>query len=191
MELHDIAYDISFRDIKYPRLEFTTGRLLFVLPLNNTPEIIWKKHHDWIEKKMNFIEECLNRADSRRLIKRDDDRFKELIHKNAKKAECDFKVKFHTIYFRKMKTKWASLSSRKSLTINTFIRYLPDHLIKYVVYHEAAHLIEKRHNGRFWKLIEMKFKNYQKMESEMFVYWFKVNKYNKTHLRGCPDIGKG
>jgi predicted metal-dependent hydrolase len=176
MEQLDIPYKVSYRNVKYPRLEFTTGRLLLVLPLNSKPEIILKKHQGWIEKKMKFIKNCLNHSDSRQLIKRDDDRFKELIYMNAKKAERDFKVKFHNMYFRKMKTKWASLSSRKSLTINTFMRYLPTHLIKYVVYHEAAHLIEKRHNGRYWELIEKQFKNYQKMEREMFVYWFKVNK---------------
>lgn len=174
MEMRDIPYKVSYRNVKYPRLEFTTGRLLLVLPSNSKPEIIFKKHQRWIEKKIKFIEDCLNHSAYRQLIKRDDVRFKKLIYMNAKKAERDFKVKFHIIYFRKMKTKWASLSSRKSLTINTLMRYLPAHLIKYVVYHEAAHLIEKRHNGRYWGLIEKKFKNYQKIEKDMFVYWFEL-----------------
>ena len=183
MELRDIPYKVSYRNIKYPRLEFTTGRLLLVLPLNGKPEVILKKHQDWIEKKMKFIKDCLNHSANRQLIKRDDDRFKELIYMNAKNAERDFKVKFHIIYFRKMKTKWASLSSRKRLTINTLMRYLPAHLVKYVVYHEAAHLIEKRHNGRYWDLIEKKFKNYQKMERDMFVYWFEINnEYKKKSV---------
>jgi predicted metal-dependent hydrolase len=52
-------------------------------------------------------------------------------------------------------------------------------LIKYVVYHEAAHLIEKRHNGRYWELIEKQFKNHQKMERDLFVYWFKINEESK------------
>jgi predicted metal-dependent hydrolase len=179
MELRDIPYDVSFRDVKYPRLEFTTGRLLIVLPLNSKPETIWDKHKVWVEKKMHFINDCLNHAVDRQLINREDDKFKKLIYVNTKKAESEFKVKFNSIYFRKMKTKWASLSSRKSLTINTLMRYLPDYLIKYVVYHEAAHLIEKRHNGRYWELIEKRFKNYQKMEREMFLYWFKIKKGSK------------
>lgn len=176
MELRNIPYKVSYRNVKYPRLEFTTGKLLLVLPLNSKPEIILKKHKSWIEKKMKFIKNCLNYSTGIQLINRDDNRFKEFIYLNAKNAECDFKVKFHSIYFRRMKTKWASLSPRKSLTINTFMKYLPAYLIRYIIYHEAAHLIEKRHNGRYWKLIERKFKNYKKMERDMFVYWFKINR---------------
>jgi predicted metal-dependent hydrolase len=176
MELCDIPYKVSYRNIKYPRFEFTTGKLLLVLPLNSKHEIILKKHQGWIEKKMHFIKDCLNHAVDRQLINREDDEFKKLIYVNTKKAEFELKVKFNDIYFRKMKTKWASLSFRKSLTINTLMKYLPTHLIKYVVYHEATHIIEKRHNGRYWELIKKQFKNYQKMEREMFVYWFKLNK---------------
>lgn len=62
------------------------------------------------------------------------------------------------------------------------MRYLPAHLIKYVIYHEAAHLIEKRHNARNWELIEKKFKNYQKIERDMFVYWFEINKECKNRI---------
>ncbi len=184
MELRDIPYKVSYRNIKYPRIEFITGKLLLVLPLNSRPEVILQKHKRWIENKKKLIEECLNHSDGIQLIKRDDDRFKELIYMNSKNAERDFNVKFHVIYFRRMKTKWASLSSRKSLTINTLMRYLPAHLIKYVVYHEAAHLIEKRHNGRYWEIIQKQFKNYKKMEKDMFVYWFKINKkeYKKKNV---------
>ena len=80
------------------------------------------------------------------------------------------------IYFRKMKTKWASCSAKRNLTINTLMKYLPDYLIKYVIFHEIAHLKEKRHNDEFWKIVSKKFVNYQKLERDLFVYWFQVAK---------------
>ena len=33
-------------------------------------------------------------------------------------------------------------------------------------------IIEKKHNERFWRIISGKFKNYQEMEKELFIYWF-------------------
>jgi hypothetical protein len=75
-----------------------------------------------------------------------------------------------------MRTKWASLSSAKNLTVNRLMKHLPEYLIRYVIFHELAHIIEKRHNEKFWEIISRKFKNYQKMEREMFIYWFLVSK---------------
>ncbi len=54
------------------------------------------------------------------------------------------------------------------------MKYLPDYLIHYVIFHETMHLIEKRHNDRFWNLISRKYKNFQEKEKELFTYWFLV-----------------
>jgi len=54
-------------------------------------------------------------------------------------------------------------------------------LIRYVIFHEMAHLIEKRHNDKFWQIVSGKYKSYRKMETEMFTYWFLVSKeYQRT-----------
>lgn len=39
-----------------------------------------------------------------------------------------------------MKTKWASFSPKNNLTINKLMKYLPDDLIEYVIFHEISHL---------------------------------------------------
>jgi len=59
-----------------------------------------------------------------------------------------------------MKTKWASHSSNNNLTINTLLKYLPNDIIEYIVYHEIAHAIERKHNEKFWNLIAKKFQDY-------------------------------
>jgi predicted metal-dependent hydrolase len=74
-----------------------------------------------------------------------------------------------------MKTKWASLSPKGNLTVNIMMKDLPEHLIKYIILHEATHLIEKRHNESFWKLIAQKYKTYQAAENEIFVFWFLIS----------------
>lgn len=176
MELHNIQYRVSYRDIKYPRLEFTTGELLFVLPYGNKPETLLNKHRGWILKKMDFIKECMKDIAGKQMSFRAHGEFKGLIHESAEKTAEELGVRVNDIYFREMRTKWASLSPRGNLTVNMWMRYLPAHLIKYVIFHETAHLIEKRHNERFLKIISSKFSNYRELEREMFVYWFVINK---------------
>jgi len=176
MELRDIPYKVSYRQVKYPRLEFKTGELLIVLPFGVNPEVLLDKYRDWIIKQVNFIKECLENTKNNRLSRRTEEEFRKLIYDFTVKLSRDLKVEVNHIYFRKMKTKWASLSSARNLTANRLMKYLPEYLIEYVIYHELTHIIEKRHNERFWKIISQKYENYQEMEREMFIYWFLVFK---------------
>ncbi|ODS34342.1 MAG: hypothetical protein SCARUB_00473 [Candidatus Scalindua rubra] len=180
MELHDIQYNVSYRDIRYPRLEFTTGELVFVLPFGHKPEAIFNKHRRWILKKNDFIKECLKESSKKMAIKRTESEFKALIYSIIRRTSRELGVKLNKIYFRKMKTKWASCSSKRNLTVNTLMSYLPTYLIKYIIFHEAAHLIERKHNEKFWDIISQKYKRYTKMEKELFLYWFKSRRRRKN-----------
>jgi len=175
MVLNNYSYEVSHRNIKYPRVELKTGKLLFVLPLGHSSDILYEKHRSWIFKKISFIEGCLDSAKNKELVERSDEEFKRLIYKVTEEASLNLKVRINKVYFRKMRTKWASLSSSKNLTVNRFMKYLPQYLIEYIIFHELVHVIEKKHNNKFWKIISMKYKNYQKLEKELFEYWFKVS----------------
>ncbi|MCL6088388.1 MAG: M48 family metallopeptidase [Actinobacteria bacterium] len=157
-------------------MELKTGRLLIVLPLGYNSDILYENHKSWIFKKISFIEGCLDSAKNKELVERSDEEFKRLIYKVAKEASLDLKVKINKVYFRKMRTKWASLSSLKNLTANKFMKYLPEYLIEYIIFHELVHIIEKKHNNQFWGIISRKYNGYQKLERELFEYWFKVSK---------------
>ena len=109
------------------------------------------------------------------LVERSDEEFKRLIYKVTEEASLELKVKINKVYFRKMRTKWASLSSVKNLTVNRFMKYLPQYLVEYIIFHELVHVIEKKHNNKFWKIVSMKYKDYQGLEKELFEYWFRVS----------------
>ncbi len=55
------------------------------------------------------------------------------------------------------------------------MKYLPQHLIEYIIFHEIIHVIEKKHNNRFWEIIEKRYKDYQGLERELFEYWFIIS----------------
>jgi len=174
MELEGLTYEVSYRNIKYPRLEFKTGKLKLILPLGYDHTTLLRKHKAWITQKSTFIKECLSASIDKELVKRSDSEFKESVYRLARTAASTLGVTINKIYFRTMRTKWASCSHRKNLTINSLMRYLPDYLIAYIIFHEIAHVIEPRHNANFWAIISTKFRNYKTLEKELFIYWFLV-----------------
>jgi predicted metal-dependent hydrolase len=176
MGLHSIPYKVAYRDVKYPRLEFKTGNLLVVLPFASQPDTLLNKHRNWLLKKVKFIRECLKDAPNKKMIERTEENFRNLIYSFAKRASKESSAELDKTYFRTMKTKWASCSSKRNLTINTLMKHLPAYLIEYIIFHEIAHLKEKKHNDEFWKRISKKFKNYQDLERDLFVYWFQIGK---------------
>lgn len=174
MVLRNISYRVSHRDVKFPRLEFKTGKLLLILPFGCKPDPLLDKHRSWILKKTAFINECLKEASNKKIVERTEREFQDLIYSFVKRTSKELDSKLNKIYFRTMKTKWASLSGKRNLTINKLMKDLPEHLLKYIIFHEIVHLKEKKHNDKFWKRISRKFDNYQDLEKELFVYWFQV-----------------
>lgn len=171
----DVKYDVSYRDIKYPRLEFKTGELLLVLPRHTSVVRTLKKHESWIYRKSQDIKAALEKSNGKRLdLKRTDGEFKELVDSFVEEISTELDLNINNVFFRKMNSKWGSCSSKKNLTVNTLLKYLPGDSIKYVIYHEMVHLIERKHNERFWDIISSKFENHQKYEKDLLVYWFLI-----------------
>ncbi|OGF68232.1 MAG: hypothetical protein A2Y62_16020 [Candidatus Fischerbacteria bacterium RBG_13_37_8] len=181
MVLPDIPYKITHRAVHYPRLEFKTGELVLILPFGLSPDKLMEKHSKWIKEKFNFIAECIEDASEKRIPDRTIHEFKELVLRFMKKASKNLHKVPHKVHFRKMKTKWASMSSKKKLTINILMQYLPNNLIEYVIFHEIAHLIVKKHNEVFWKIVSQRFKNYKKLEKELFSFWFLITRMAKQN----------
>jgi len=173
-----IKYEVNYRDVKYPRLEYKTGTLLLVLPKDFKDEApLIEKHKKWILKKEQIIAEAFKEAKEKTLnLTRTREEFKNLVRSIIKEYQREFNFKINRIFFRRMKTKWASYSSKRNLTINMLLKCLPENLIKYIIFHEMTHSIERRHNERFWKIIAKKFRDYPKKEKELLVYWFLLQK---------------
>lgn len=173
-----IIYEVVRRNVKYPRLEFKTGNLLIVLPKDfGSHENILEKHNAWINKKNSLINAAIEEASKERLdLKRTDGEFKDFARLLVEKVSKELKIKVNKVYFRRMKSKWGSCSPKGNLTLNTLLKYLPGGIVEYVIFHEMAHLIERKHNDRFWRIVSKKFKDFQEKEGKLLVYWFLVQK---------------
>lgn len=58
-------------------------------------------------------------------------------------------VKVGKINVRKMKRKWASVSTAGYLTLNSEVAFLPDNLSEFVIVHEIIHLLAPNHSKLF------------------------------------------
>ena len=52
--------------------------------------------------------------------------------------------------------------------------FLPEYLIEYVIFHEIVHLIEMRHSKRFRQIISIRYKDYKKIDRQLYAYWLKI-----------------
>ena len=58
-------------------------------------------------------------------------------------------VKMPSVHFRAMRTKWASMSTRGRMTVDTSLLRLGRDLGEYVIVHELVHLLAPNHGKLF------------------------------------------
>jgi len=173
-----IQYTLDYRNVKHPRLEYKTGTLLLILPKHYKSEKqTLEKYQKWIQKKQLIIRKALEEAKTKTINQsRTEKELRNLVYETAKNYEKELNTRINKIYFKKMKTKWASHSKNGNLTVNTLLKYLPKDIIEYIIYHEIAHSLERKHNENFWNLINKKFKDYLTKEKDLLTYWFLIQK---------------
>jgi predicted metal-dependent hydrolase len=55
---------------------------------------------------------------------------------------------------REQRTRWGSCSTTGAMSFNWRLVLAPEHVLDYVVWHEACHLVVMDHSRRFWRLLE-------------------------------------
>lgn len=78
-----------------------------------------------------------------------------------------YRVELPIIKTRRMKTRWGSCNSTKKIvTINTFLIHYPVGCLRFVLMHELCHLVHPDHSGSFYDLLTKampEWKHYKKM----------------------------
>jgi len=119
-----INYDVIYRKIRHPRLEFKTGKLIAVLPHGYDVNILLNKYKNWIYKKESFIKKCKKEATFRKLSDRSFEELKTITAGILRNLTEKSGRSVDKVSFRWMKTRWAGLHIRKnsplkaSLSIN-------------------------------------------------------------------------
>ena len=168
-----VSYEIEKRKVKHPRMEFKTGYLRLILPENYFyHEELLIENQDWILKQYDLINLSKNYELN---LNRTESELKRYIFILINKYCSLYDLTINTISYRKMKKRWGSCDSKNNLKFNKNLKYLPTHLIDYVVFHEITHLKELNHGKNFYNHIKRKYPNYKKLDEELTIAWFAIN----------------
>jgi len=175
----EIQYRKVYRNVRYARLEFKRKELFVILPKGyNKEEEFIRNHQRWILKTFLFYDRII--AESKKLSlnsEADCDEFKWKSCEAIEEFSNELNVKINKVVFRKLKSKWGSCGSDGKIIVNTLLRFLPEEFIKYILFHEVAHRVVRRHNKKFYDIIKSKFGDIKDLEKQLTTYWFLLEEY--------------
>ncbi|NMF83604.1 SprT family zinc-dependent metalloprotease [Nodosilinea sp. P-1105] len=83
----------------------------------------------------------------------------------------DRHLPFGRVSIRGQKTRWASCSTQKNISLNYKLLFLPSDLVHYVFVHELCHTVHMNHSKVFWQLVGEKLPHYQTYRDRMRDSW--------------------
>ncbi len=108
-------------------------------------------------------------------------------------AELD--LPFDRASLRKQRTRWASCSARRTISINEKLLFVPALLVEYVFVHELCHTVQLNHSRRFWRLVSCYEPNFKTLDRELrrawrYVPWWMCepgsSELNQSHFEAVP-----
>ena len=184
-----IHYDLIRKNIRSPRLEFKKGRLSLIVPpgMRDHEQVI-QRHKRWIYNR--YSKHQVTRARIKEIKLADDssiERLQYLVAETIPSFAKELGVTPNTVSFRTMKTKWGSCSSSGKVTLNTHMRFLPEELIRYIVFHEMVHLLVANHGPEFKRYISTRFCEHRSYDEELAAYWLLIHE-SFENMSGCAEL---
>lgn len=124
---------------------------------------------DWVLKKLRALKQFgrdLSRGEHRRFKDYQDQAF-AFVHARIAFWNQFYHFSFVSIRVRNQKTRWGSCSSKRTLSFNFKILFLPTHVADYIIVHELCHLKELNHSPAFWRLVARTIPNYNEIRKSL------------------------
>ncbi|MEO8401497.1 MAG: SprT family zinc-dependent metalloprotease [Gammaproteobacteria bacterium] len=61
---------------------------------------------------------------------------------------------YSKLTIRDQKTRWGSCTTKKSISLNYKLLFLPQPLAEHILIHELCHTVQLNHSEKFWRLVE-------------------------------------
>lgn len=169
-----MEYIVEKKKVKHARVKISGGRVFVVVPYGVDPQKVIDKAGPWIEKTMKKFEAMERELEKYEISDRSPGEFRGRVIEYALEYSRALGTTVERIFFRKMKTRWGSCSSMGSVTINTDAQFLPEKLLRYLVFHEVAHRLEMNHKKGFWEIVAGHFPDYKELDRALKFYRLKI-----------------
>lgn len=84
-----------------------------------------------------------------------------------KKVSEATQLSFEKLTIRDQQTLWGSCTSKKNISLNYKLIFLPVHLVRHIMIHELSHTKHLNHSDRFWNLVATHDVDWRQNRSEM------------------------
>jgi predicted metal-dependent hydrolase len=74
---------------------------------------------------------------------------------------------YRRVSIRRQRTRWASCSSRGTISLSANLLFLEPAFVDYVLTHELCHLREMNHSARFWRLVAQHYPAYREVDGQL------------------------
>lgn len=89
----------------------------------------------------------------------------------AEKLATKHRLKLGGLLVKSQRTRWASCSAQRNLSLNTKLLFLSPDLVRYVVIHELCHTVHMNHGNEFWRLVACKEPMYKRLDQDLREAW--------------------
>mgnify|MGYP002622571114 CR=1 FL=1 len=86
-------------------------------------------------------------------------------------------LRYHRSFVRRQRTRWASCSKHRSISLNVKLLFLPPELTDYVLIHELCHLVEMNHSKNFWRVVQKHCPEYSKLDASLRDMWKRIPRW--------------
>ncbi len=174
LEFEGIIFQVSRRRVKYARIEYSPSGLMLIVPGNMSPLDVLEQNKKSILKKYAKLNEKIHAARELPVLERSEKDFASLIQHHVAGYARELKVKYTAVKIRRMKRRWGSCRSSGIITLNSYLGFLPDRLVAYIIYHELLHLKIRKHDRKFKALIAAKFSDFRLLDKELNLYGLRL-----------------
>jgi predicted metal-dependent hydrolase len=84
-----------------------------------------------------------------------------------KRVSDEIGLSYSAVSIRQQQTRWGSCSSRRLISLNARLLFLPPELVTYVLVHELCHTKHLNHSPRFWRLVESYLPDYRQLDRQL------------------------
>lgn len=181
-----LTFRVRVSRVRYSRIQFGEEGPQLILPRGMDPLVVLEQKRAWIIKTRDRLSEKRETAKTLPLSDRSEGELRELVAHLVSKYSRPLAVGAAVVKFRKMRRRWGSCRSDGVITLNRQLRFLPDYLIAYIVFHELLHLRLRRHDSVFKQRMAKQFPETRQWDGELESYGHRL-----LYRSSPPNPGPG